>query len=321
MGSSNPATLYYEIVLALSVVLTAVYVFKWQKHFDVHITIIFVMVPVINLGYALLSHASGVAEALAINKFIYLGGCFLGLIILLAVCTLCEVRIYRILKFLLFMLSIVVYFSALSVGYNDWFYKDASLATVNGASILVKEYGWMHTVFMYMVLCYFLGVLAVITYCFFRKNQISRKILALLFLPEIVCMISFFGGRKLTGAVELMPAAYQWSIREIMDACRVYIRETGRRVIFEYALTEGINAGKKEAEELAELLRGMQCHVNLIPLNAVPERRMKGVSEETVQAFLRVLEEKHISATRRREMGDDIEGACGQLRRSVAGKQ
>lgn len=208
MGSSNPATLYYEIVLALSVVLTAVYVFKWQKHFDVHITIIFVMVPVINLGYALLSHASGVAEALAINKFIYLGGCFLGLIILLAVCTLCEVRIYRILKFLLFMLSIVVYFSALSVGYNDWFYKDASLATVNGASILVKEYGWMHTVFMYMVLCYFLGVLAVITYCFFRKNQISRKILALLFLPEIVCMVSFFGGRKLTGAVELMPAAY-----------------------------------------------------------------------------------------------------------------
>ncbi|MBR6966201.1 MAG: 23S rRNA (adenine(2503)-C(2))-methyltransferase RlmN [Clostridia bacterium] len=120
---------------------------------------------------------------------------------------------------------------------------------------------------------------------------------------------------------QLMPAAYQWSIREIMDACRVYIRETGRRVIFEYALTEGINAGKKEAEELAELLRGMQCHVNLIPLNAVPERRMKGVSEETVQAFLRVLEEKHISATRRREMGDDIEGACGQLRRSVAGKQ
>ena len=65
----------------------------------------------------------------------------------------------------------------------------------------------------------------------------------------------------------------------------------------------------------------MQCHVNLIPLNEVPERRMKGVSEETVQAFLRVLEEKHISATRRREMGDDIEGACGQLRRSVAGKQ
>ncbi len=207
MGGS-PVTLYYEIILALSVALTAVYVFKWQKHFDAHITIIFVMIPVINLGYALLANASGVSEALAINKFIYLGGCFLGLIILLAVCTLCEVRIHRILKFLLFLLSMAVYFSALSVGYNDWFYKDASFTVVNGTGILTKEYGWMHTVFMYIVLCYFLGALAVITYCFFRKNQISRKILALLFLPEIICMVSFFGGRKVTGAIELMPAAY-----------------------------------------------------------------------------------------------------------------
>ena len=207
MGGS-PVTLYYEIILALSVALTAVYVFKWQKHFDAHITIIFVMIPVINLGYALLANASGVSEALAINKFIYLGGCFLGLIILLAVCTLCEVRIHRILKFLLFLLSMAVYFSALSVGYNDWFYKDASFTVVNGTGILTKEYGWMHTVFMYIVLCYFLCALAVITYCFFRKNQISRKILALLFLPEIICMVSFFGGRKVTGAIELMPAAY-----------------------------------------------------------------------------------------------------------------
>ena len=207
MGGS-PVTLYYEIILALSVALTAVYVFKWQKHFDAHITIIFVMIPVINLGYALLANASGVSEALAINKFIYLGGCFLGLIILLAVCTLCEVRIHRILKFLLFLLSMAVYFSALSVGYNDWFYKDASFTVVNGTGILTKEYGWMHTVFMYIVLCYFLGALAVITYCFFRKNQISRKILALLFLPEIICMVSFFWGRKVTGAIELMPAAY-----------------------------------------------------------------------------------------------------------------
>ena len=118
-----------------------------------------------------------------------------------------------------------------------------------------------------------------------------------------------------------MPAAYQWSISEILDACRYYIRETGRRIIFEYALTEGINASRKEAEELADLLRGIQCHVNLIPLNEVPERNMKGVSEKTVREFMKVLEDKHISVTRRREMGDDIEGACGQLRRSVIGGQ
>ena len=208
MGTGSSVALYYDLAFALSVVLTAIYVFKWQKHFDVHITIIFVMTPIINLGYALLAHAAGVQEALAINKFIYLGGCFLGLIILLAVCALCEVRIHRVLKGMLFLLSMVIYFSALSAGYTDWFYRDASLMTINGAAVLAKDYGWMHTVFMYMVLCYFLGVLAVIVYCFFRKNQISRKILVLLFLPEIVSMVSFFGGRKVTGSVELMPVAY-----------------------------------------------------------------------------------------------------------------
>jgi len=116
---------------------------------------------------------------------------------------------------------------------------------------------------------------------------------------------------------QTMPVANKWSISEILEACRNYIRKTGRRVIFEYALVDGQNAGEAEARELADKLRGMQCHVNLIPLNEVKERNLKGVSEETVSGFLRVLEEKHISATRRREMGDDIDGACGQLRRKT----
>ena len=112
-----------------------------------------------------------------------------------------------------------------------------------------------------------------------------------------------------------MPVANSWSIDEILEACRNYIRKTGRRVIFEYALSEGVNAGEEQAKELAERLRGMQCHVNLIPLNIVEERDMKGVTEENVRRFLKILQDKNISATRRREMGDDIEGACGQLRR------
>ena len=114
-----------------------------------------------------------------------------------------------------------------------------------------------------------------------------------------------------------MPVANTWSIDEILDACRNYIQKTGRRVIFEYALSEGVNAGEEHAKELAERLRGMQCHVNLIPLNVVEERAMKGVTEEDVRRFLKVLKDRNISATRRREMGDDIEGACGQLRRKT----
>ena len=114
---------------------------------------------------------------------------------------------------------------------------------------------------------------------------------------------------------KLMPVARKYSMDAVLSACRNYIEKTGRRVIFEYALVHGVNADPAQAVELAGRLRGMQCHVNLIPLNSVPERGLTGVTEREVDAFKHTLEQKGISVTRRREMGDDIEGACGQLRR------
>ncbi len=116
--------------------------------------------------------------------------------------------------------------------------------------------------------------------------------------------------------LRLMPVAKVYPMEDLLAACRNYIDRTGRRVIFEYALVGGVNSDDCHAEELAGRLRGMQCHVNLIPLNPVKERDLRGVSEETVARFMAVLERLHISVTRRREMGDDIDGACGQLRRN-----
>ncbi|MGN1019117.1 MAG: 23S rRNA (adenine(2503)-C(2))-methyltransferase RlmN [Aristaeellaceae bacterium] len=116
---------------------------------------------------------------------------------------------------------------------------------------------------------------------------------------------------------QTMPIAKAYPMEDVLEACRNYIAKTGRRVIFEYALVGGVNCEEKHAVELASRLRGMQCHVNLIPLNVVEERDLKGVTEATVRRFLETLEHLHISATRRREMGDDIEGACGQLRRKT----
>ena len=114
-----------------------------------------------------------------------------------------------------------------------------------------------------------------------------------------------------------MPIAKVYPMAQVLDACRNYISKTGRRVIFEYALVGGVNCEDRHAQELAERLRGMQCHVNLIPLNVVEERGLQGVTESTVRRFQEQLERLHISVTRRREMGDDIEGACGQLRRKT----
>ncbi len=116
---------------------------------------------------------------------------------------------------------------------------------------------------------------------------------------------------------QIMPVANTYAIDELMDAVRAYVRKTGRRVVFEYALIDQLNSRPEHARELASLVGGMQCHVNLIPLNHVDERSLRPATPEAVQTFLKTLEERHISATIRREMGSDIGGACGQLRRSV----
>lgn len=113
----------------------------------------------------------------------------------------------------------------------------------------------------------------------------------------------------------LMPITRSYSMDQVLEACRHYVEKTGRRVIFEYALVRDINSDLRHADELAHKLRNLQCHVNVIPLNDVPERNLRAPDTHTVQAFLNRLALRHISATRRREMGDDIQGACGQLRR------
>ncbi|NLV59114.1 MAG: 23S rRNA (adenine(2503)-C(2))-methyltransferase RlmN [Clostridiales bacterium] len=113
---------------------------------------------------------------------------------------------------------------------------------------------------------------------------------------------------------QIMPIAKRYPLNELMAAVREYVRKTGRRVVFEYALIGNLNSHPSHARELAELLRGLQCHVNLIPLNPVPERGLASATPQAVKAFLAELERLHISATCRREMGQDISGACGQLR-------
>ena len=113
----------------------------------------------------------------------------------------------------------------------------------------------------------------------------------------------------------IMPVANTYPIGELMQSVRAYVADTGRRVVFEYALIDQLNSRPEHARELAKLLRGLQCHVNLIPLNYVDERHLMPASPQAVQTFLKTLEDEHISATVRREMGSDIGGACGQLRR------
>ena len=114
----------------------------------------------------------------------------------------------------------------------------------------------------------------------------------------------------------LMPVANKYSIEELMDACRYYVDKTSRRITYEYSLVKGVNDGKEQALELIHLIKGMNCHVNLIPVNPIKERDFKQTEGPQISSFKNLLEKNGIACTIRREMGRDIDGACGQLRKS-----
>jgi len=113
----------------------------------------------------------------------------------------------------------------------------------------------------------------------------------------------------------LMPIARRYSIPELMEACGEYFEKTGRRITFEYSLVSGFNDTEEDAALLSRLAGSLCCHVNLIPVNPVRERRFVQPEPDRIRAFQKILEKNKINGTIRREMGRDIDGACGQLRR------
>ena len=115
--------------------------------------------------------------------------------------------------------------------------------------------------------------------------------------------------------LSLMPVANKYDIHEVIDACKYYFEKTGRRITFEYSLVGGVNDTDEDASELTKLIKGINCHVNLIPVNPIKERDYVQSNAKVIEAFKNKLEKNCINVTIRREMGRDIDGACGQLRK------
>ena len=114
---------------------------------------------------------------------------------------------------------------------------------------------------------------------------------------------------------ELMPVANRYSLQELMEACTYYFEKTGRRITFEYSLVKDVNDTNEDVMQLTKLIKGLNCHVNLIPVNPIRERDYVQSERHAVESFKNKLEKNGINVTIRREMGRDIDGACGQLRR------
>jgi 23S rRNA (adenine2503-C2)-methyltransferase len=113
----------------------------------------------------------------------------------------------------------------------------------------------------------------------------------------------------------LMPINKKYNIDKLMEACRYYINKTNRRITYEYSLIKNINDEIESAEKLARLLKGQLCHVNLIPMNSVEGKEFEKPNREKVTQFKGILDKYGIEVTIRRELGSDIDAACGQLRR------
>ena len=120
---------------------------------------------------------------------------------------------------------------------------------------------------------------------------------------------------------ELMPIANKYEIHEVIDACKYYFEQTGRRITFEYSLVGGVNDTEEDVRNLCRLVMGINCHINLIPVNPIKERDYVQPTAQVTAEFKNKLEKNGINVTIRREMGRDIDGACGQLRKRYMGEK
>ena len=210
------ALYYYYAMLIVSLVVVVIYAYLFHKHFDVNITIMGVLIPVVCLASIMVASSKTIEEALVGLKLSYIGGVYILLVAMFLIFNICGVEIKPWIRAVLVALSSLVFCSALTIGHSNWFYKTTpSLAfTSDGVAYITnKQYGFMHGVFYALVICYYVASIAVLVYCFFKQKQVSRKVLLLVVVTVTIAFVGFFGGRLVTTATgheefELLPLTY-----------------------------------------------------------------------------------------------------------------
>lgn len=201
-------TVYYALTFAISLLLTLFYVYKWRVHFEVNITIIFTLIPVANLGY-LFEYSARTKEAyINATKVVYIGGAFLLFFINMCVFRLSGIHVKRWVRTLAFLVCCTLYSCVLSIGYSDIFYRDLEFRRENGRIIVSKDYGPAHLMFYVLIAVYFLAGLLAIVYSYRRKKQVSKWILRILLIPEVITILGYVGLKFGHQNIDLVPATY-----------------------------------------------------------------------------------------------------------------
>ena len=202
------AVYYYGTLFIISIVLSLIYSLLWHKHFSVYLSLIFLVIPISITGYLMGALADNVGTALLAQKVIYIGSCFLLPFIFLNILNLCNINYPKILSVSVLAVSMLFYIAVLTGGYSTIFYKSVFLINEHGLKRLVKDYGFMHTLFLVFVVGVFLASLSVTVYTYFKKNDTSNKIVFMLFLTQFFAILAYFVGGRLIENIEMLPLAY-----------------------------------------------------------------------------------------------------------------
>ena len=198
----------YETLFLLSLLFSFIYLLMWRKHFNVNITVIFLITPIANLGHVFLDHATDVMSVSMALKFIYISGCFLPFFVTMCVLDICDINVNTAVRVIGFAVSSFLYASVLTIGYKPYYYKALYVHGSGAEKTIIKEYGPLHTVFYVVVSIYLLIGIFIIAHTYIKKKQISNTILRLMFLPALCSMLGYFGNALTSRTVEVTPFTY-----------------------------------------------------------------------------------------------------------------
>ncbi len=202
--------LYFHLTVILSVILSAVFLLRWNRNIAVHFPLIFLLIPIINVGYLKVATSQNIYEALIANGVEYFDGCFLELVFFLYIMSFCKLRIPKVLTGGLLAIGSVIFYFAINDSKYHMLYTTAELHQLDGVSYIVKEYGSVHTVYYVMIAFYLAANLAAIIYSFTRRN-VSKINSLLLLIIYMMIIIAFLIGKSFHPAFELLPLSYTLS--------------------------------------------------------------------------------------------------------------
>lgn len=195
---------YYISVCVLSLICCMVFFWNKRNYYPVLYAMVFVVSIIPQFCYVLLAIANDVGEAVTINKFLYLGGSFLPLIGFMLVLSICQIKVPKIVRFIMFLFPSAIYGLSLTVGHWDMYYKSVDITHKNGVTVLVKEYGPLHALFYVQIIVFLIATIIVLLIGWLKKPNVSRRDLAIASFMQIFSIFAFFLGRLITKDIEWM---------------------------------------------------------------------------------------------------------------------